>query len=347
MRITIIAEDLRPPIDEGMKKTSLNLIHSFVNKGVEVSTFTRYATCLPAYTLGLPSNRLFLGKNFYRAMRIKSPALILYIPSSSGTVGAFSRAAVLKTLSGGIPLGLVNLQSRKLPGFVRYLRFRNFVNVVFTQSRASAIALASLGFNTTLLPGGVDTTIFRPVDEDTKCKLRTKYGFPVSSRIVLHVGHVKQGRNVSMLAGLAAKGYQAVMVAGASAGTDQVLLADLRRSGVTVITGFVERVQELYQLADCYLFPVLDATSAIDAPLSVLEAMACNLPVVTTRFGALLSMFQSGHGFYFFDPKEDITSLVERACENRDCMTSRIVSNYSWDNLASTILNSFEKDICR
>ena len=96
-------------------------------------------------------------------------------------------------------------------------------------------------------------------------------------------------------------------------------------------------------MADCYLFPVFHATSAIDAPLSVLEAMACNLPIVTTRFGALPGMFQSGNGFYYGDTEEEIVRMVKQAVEEQDCRTFEMVSPYSWDNAASTILETLQE----
>jgi glycosyltransferase involved in cell wall biosynthesis len=134
-----------------------------------------------------------------------------------------------------------------------------------------------------------------------------------------------------------------ILVASTSTAIDRELLIELRESGVIVITDFVESIQHYYQMANCYLFPVLQPTSAIDAPLSVLEAMACNLPVVTTRFGALRDMFQPGNGFYYGDTEEEIVDMVHQALAEPDCRTFEKASHYSWENVASSILETLQE----
>ena len=67
---------------------------------------------------------------------------------------------------------------------------------------------------------------------------------------------------------------------------------------MAVFTNFIENIQHYYQIADCYLFPVFRATSAIDAPLSVLEAMACNLPIVSVPVGDVPEVIDGTDGCY-------------------------------------------------
>ena len=64
--------------------------------------------------------------------------------------------------------------------------------------------------------------------------------------------------------------------------------------------------EELYQLSDAYLFPVLDPSGAIEMPLSVLEAMACGVPVLTTPFGDLQQRFPSGSGVVFWRSTDEL-----------------------------------------
>ena len=67
---------------------------------------------------------------------------------------------------------------------------------------------------------------------------------------------------------------------------------------LTIIDTYLRNVQEVYQLADVYLFPVQEIENCIDIPLSVLEAASCNLPIVTTEYGELAS-FIGQEGFLF------------------------------------------------
>jgi glycosyltransferase involved in cell wall biosynthesis len=343
LRMAIITEDLRLPLDEGAKKTSFSLIRSFINRGVKVSVFTCFENPLLNNTFLLPRNKFLIGYQFGRDLHGENPNVILYVPVSSGTVGAFIRAAVIKSQSYGKPVALLNLQYRKLPAFVRYFDLQRFVDIVYTQSQASSDAFRSLGCPSFLLPGGVDHTIFHPVSSQEKGQLRLKHCYQDTDKIVLHVGHGNRGRNVTTLSWLVKLGYKVVLITSTTTAVDRPLIAELRQSGVTVITDFIENIQHFYQMADCYLFPVFLSTSAIDTPLSVLEAMACNIPIVTTRFGALPGLFQSGNGFNFIDTETELVQLVNQAVQEHDCRTVEMVSQYSWDNVASTILDTLQE----
>lgn len=343
LHIAVVVEDLRFPLDEGAKKASSSLICSIIKNGTKVSIFTRYGYPLVESVSKLPDNKFLFGHSFAQNLRTHAVDAILYIPISSGTIGAFIRAALIKKQSHGVPLALMNLQYRSLPRYARYFNLHRYADVVFTQSDASKEEFRSFRIRTVSFPGGVDGTIFQPVNHQEKRKLRLQYDFKDTEQILLHVGHCTPNRNVIILSRLVELGYRVIMITSTSTIIDKDLLIKLRQSGVIVITDFIENIQHYYQIADCYLFPVFHATSAIDAPLSVLEAMACNIPVVTTRFGALPRMFQPMNGFFYADTEEEIIRNVIFALDEHDCRTSEMVSKYSWDNVATIIVNTLRK----
>jgi hypothetical protein len=74
----------------------------------------------------------------------------------------------------------------------------------------------------------------------------------------------------------------------------------------------------------------------------VLEAMACDLPVVTTRFGFLRQSFTDGPGVTFADSDEGLLAAVSRLRETRAQLTPgqvrAQVQPFSWDAIARTLL---------
>ena len=54
----------------------------------------------------------------------------------------------------------------------------------------------------------------------------------------------------------------------------------LEDAGVRIIRGFLENVEEIYQMADAYLFPTKSGDYVISVPLSVMESLACGTAAV-------------------------------------------------------------------
>ena len=78
-------------------------------------------------------------------------------------------------------------------------------------------------------------------------------------------------------------------------------------------------IEEVYALSDCYVFPTppMNKINSIEIPLSVLEAMACNLSVITTKFGALPKVFEEGDGLIFVDDGEDGERAIRKQAGKR------------------------------
>ena len=105
------------------------------------------------------------------------------------------------------------------------------------------------------------------------------------------------------------------------------------KRNLTILDTYIPEIQEICQLADVYLFPVVKAHNCIDVPLSVLEAAACDLPVVTTPYGELQELLGKD-GFYeltSFEP-EKLNAQIRRACAEQKCPRQHVLE-YDW-NLA-------------
>ena len=70
----------------------------------------------------------------------------------------------------------------------------------------------------------------------------------------------------------------------------------------------------------------------------MLEALACNLPVITAPYGALLELFEEGDGLYYARDSEGIFAAVKEVKQaDSEIKTRQKVMLYSWVNIVSTL----------
>lgn len=211
-------------------------------------------------------------------------------------------------------------------------------DLIVVQSNGARLLFEKNGCTALCKPNGVDTDRFRPVDPDEKKRLRSKYRIEVDQPVALHVGHLSTKRNLLALADLPQSGIQVIIAGSTYMGIDAPLVEKLRKYDFNLLVGYQPHIEELYQLADCYIFPVLPGNS-LSMPLSVLEAMACNLPVITTRFSGLQEYFQEGNGLFFIQDFDQWVPVVRQALSSRTiCATRTLVSAFSWRSIAGELL---------
>lgn len=183
------------------------------------------------------------------------------------------------------------------------------------------------GFRVLTLGQGVDKTKFFVASEPRKLELRRQYALPPSQFVVLHVGHVTQQRGLNMLCRIAALPNYRVLVIGAVSAMRPAseVVAALQASGCDVRLEFIPNIADLFQASDCYVFPgglaeeshlpLIFARKgdvpAIDTPLTPLEARACGVPVVTSKFGGLVRLLKDDQGTWFCDDETELMAAVE------------------------------------
>jgi glycosyltransferase involved in cell wall biosynthesis len=197
-----------------------------------------------------------------------------------------------------------------------------------------------LGVSVDVLPAAVDLQRFRPPLPGEKQRLRRAWQLPLEDRIALHVGHLVKARNLEVLASLAEASITPVLLASHVRDSESAgLVKYLRQAGVIVLDGYRPHVEELYRTADCYLFPSSGWGGGIDLPLSVLEAMATDLPIVATPFGALPERFAGADGLRFATGDGDIVQAVIEQIRAQP-HTRHLVEADSWDSMADHLLAS-------
>ena len=214
-------------------------------------------------------------------------------------------------------------------------------HLVFTQSPRAVEKLDELRFNCALLPNGVNVERFAPVSDGAKRALRAKYGITEDSYVVLHVGHFSANRNLQVLSEVQGDSNQVIVVASTHHGNDPNIRNELATSGCKIWQRYCDHIEEVYALSNCYVYPVI---YGIFSPLSVLEAMSCNLPVITTRHEWLTSMLNEGQGLRFAESNREILKAISDIKADGDRINTREqVLPYSWKKVAQQLQTFYEK----
>lgn len=335
----ILSDCLTETADEGCIKVASSLVKRLKQHAPEITVISYERK--PLYSdIHLKLNKFFLNIELLGAVR-KKCGKVLYIPFASNTLASVVRICILSWFSGGKVEVLFALRHpMKMPA-----------KIVLGLSKAELIVLSSDSerFYTqetrnkvVYLKTGVDTKKFLPITAEKKEKLRKKYNVSPNKKVLLHVGHLKRGRNVECLLKIEER-YHIFLAISSVTKTeiDMELRKQLeRKENITIIDTYLENVEELYQMADIYLFPVLQKENCIDAPLSVLEAASCNVPIITTAYGELEN-FSDEPGFCFISDfsRRNLNQKADEMAECRECHNREAVLKYDWEYAVRKILD--------
>jgi len=287
-------------------------------------------------------NRLLAHPILWGDLQRHRPETIIYVYPASPA--ALLRARILKLVSRGAQVVIIALQPHGLSRWSRPLARLLWPDLLLVGSESELRQTLRMGANAARARFGVDLDRFRPPRRGEKPALRRKWGMPEDTQIVLHVGHLQDDRNLRALVPLASKPGTtvAVLVSGHKTKESERLKAELEQQGVVILEGYRPQVEELYQLADCYVFPVIQSRGAIAMPLSVLEALASDLPVASTRFGVLPEIFADTAGVRFADTGEELAAAVDELLQLRPS-TRHLAEPYSWDATADQLLKQLDE----
>lgn len=317
MRVCVVG-DFSLNLDEGLK----NVAHHVADSIAAIPTM---------HVLRVNNRELRLKT--VRGMRRFNPEVVHYVPGPTNLSLLF-----LKFLS---------LYLRGNPKIFLSALHPTFNDIVFTATRFEPCCVFSssinfkqrmerIGVRSELLPNGVDVNKFAPVSASEKKKLRTKYGLRDDEFTILHVGHLIENRSLHHLLSLPGSN-QIVVVASEYIDVKPELLASLNAGGCTVFRGYFPHIEEFYQLADCYFFPVKNEKTIL-CPLSIMEAMACNLPVVTAELEGIVTFFGNVPGLMVVREGSDFARQVDAVRKGEVTIKTREeIQHFSWENIAQQI----------
>jgi len=324
MRVCVVG-DFSGVADEGMKNTARYFAQALQNQGVKV----KCADVTDVFQL-----------SFVSGIREFDPDIIHYVPGI-GMKNLFLMALLKKITGAKAVISAIH------PKFIPENRiFLNAVepDLVFTQNKSGETPYDAAGWNTEFLANGVDIERFTPLSGEERLEARSRFDFEPDQYIVLHVGHLTAKRGLEALIDLQKTIDQAQVIIAASDHfeTKTDLVKRLNAAGCRIVEGYVPNIEELYAAADCYVFPT-QAGDTIQTPLSVLEAMACNLPVVTLRHPGIAELFDPGDGFHLCESAEDIIESVAAIKSHPPESSTRLkVKKCSWDVIAENAVEQYQ-----
>jgi len=266
-----------------------------------------------------------------------NPDVIHFILSP--TVGGLWAAKLLSLLNPGAKT-IVSAIHPSIPckSLLRILR----PDLVLVQTNLSMRVFQRLGYKTEFLPNGVDVERFKPIDSERRKELRNEYGLPEDKKIIVHLASFTEKRNLLILSELQDKGTQVVIVGREKEKIDMNVVSSLQSAGCKIWIRHFSKIEEILGIADCYVFPTVDPSACIETPLSILEAMSCNLPIITTRFGSIPELFEEGEGLRFFN---DRNGLKEAFASVDEVRTRQKVSKLSWENIIRKLNGIYENQV--
>lgn len=317
-KILFITEEINPPYDEGIKKSVYN-IYRYIKKHFKVKVVCRKGFYDSNIRI-VKTNKLFYSKEVKKIAKNYQPDIILYIPFASDTFASYLRLKIINNYYKEAKSLFIILQPKKLKHwqkfFLKYLK----PHIGFTSSPELINKWDSISISGKILPPFTDLNQFKQTNKEEKMRLREKYNIPLDKFVISHIGHINWGRNLESLINLQLNENQIIVVGSSSTPDDapkeENLKEKLLKAKIMIIDSYIKNIEEIYQLSDLYIFPVTFQEGSINFPLSILEARACGIPVLTTDFGSVKHYLKNDDNGLFYSTPDNFQEKIDMIKEN-------------------------------
>ena len=209
------------------------------------------------------------------------------------------RPVVVK-LGGARATGDIGTSLAKPWGRLKLACIARGASAVVAPSREVLEEAAGFGFprrSLHVIPNGVDTATFTPVDAATRASLRRRFGLPEQAPVAVYAGRLEPGKGLEFLLdawpGANDEGF--LLVAGE--GSLRRELESRHGSDRVRFLGHLADVREALGAADLFLLP----SAGEGLSNALLEAMACGIPPVASPIPANLEVIAHGRTGFIVD----------------------------------------------
>lgn len=313
MKILLLGDETRV-LDEGAKNVATNLAR-VLGRSETLLVIHQREALRPA--------------GLVKAVRFAPDVILTVHGPSARTVLLL---AVLRRVCRGAITVVIGAQPHENPWMLRLLRVHRPA-LALAQSEKWREQFRGAGLRVAMLPNGVDTQKFSPKhDPETVRALRRQLGIPDGAKVALHIGPVNRNRNHELLARLRRDtNWQVVVIGSTTAPYVPEIAEMLRRAGVILCNEYFPDISTIYMLADVYIFPVMDKTGSIEMPLTVLEAMACDRPVVTAPFRGLPTFLKETDTLRYFRNFDELCTALDSVVGKTGNRNTAL--SFSWETV--------------
>jgi D-inositol-3-phosphate glycosyltransferase len=190
------------------------------------------------------------------------------------------------------------------------------------------------------LHNGVDFKLFNKPTEQEKQALREQYNIPSDKFVVLFVGRFVPKKGFDILYNAKDPSYLLVLVGGG------IIPVSINSDDSVRIIGPLpqEELAIMYKVSDVFILP----SYGEGFPLSIQEAMATGLPIITSKHNNLDQTLDSPFITYIDLTEEEIKSAIKRIQSDVDLQkdmgeySSRVArENYSWEKNNMKLLDIY------
>jgi glycosyltransferase involved in cell wall biosynthesis len=257
--------------------------------------------------------RLALGpvarsRSAARALRVQHPDLLITNGYMGAGYGASRRARVPRIhVYHGTSVGAVRAVGKTVAGRerTRHLIGHAAAEALSGRGTTATVCVSSSAAqearrfyrvrDARVIANGIDTAVFSPRPRE---QARRQLGLAKEGRYALFVGRMDEGKGARLLPAACERAGYELVVAGRDTGAGAVNLGVLPP----------EQLAVAYSAADCVLFPSLyEACSYV-----VLEALACGVPLITTRVGWMPTLLAAVPEYEELCVEPVLEQLVER-----------------------------------
>ena len=184
------------------------------------------------------------------------------------------------------------------------------------------------------LPNGVDLSIFYPAEGNDRMLYRKKHNLPINKKIVLFVGRLVPKKGYKLLFEARDNRYLILFVGNGK--VPQYMEIDTNVDFLPAVRQ--EELSEIYRLSNIFVLP----SHGEGFPLSIQEAMACGLPIITTK----CNIFDKSIDFIkkIDLDTESIKKAILELIDDDDLIAKMgldsgefAVKNYNWDKNISAL----------